>query len=847
MNDLAADLSRSLDADNPWPGLMPFTEATQAFFHGRDAEAAELLRRVRRERLTILFGQSGLGKTSLLCAGLFPRLRAADFLPVYIRLDWTTAQITPVAQIKQALAENLAEHGVDGRAPRPVETLWGYFHDKETEFWSRRNRLITPVLVFDQFEEIFTLGQGVASAETLDDLAALIENRPAESLRRALDDDPEAATRYDFAKDNCKVILALREDFLPELEGLRRRMPSIMDNRMRLTRMDGRQARDAILASGGRLMAPGVAERVIAFVAASRGRAEEEPVGDTELAKLEIEPALLSIVCSELNNKRIRLGQAQITADLLEGAQQEIVGQFYETSLAGIDPALKLFIEEQLLTAEGYRGTRPLAEALREPSVTRADIDTLVARRLLRIEERFGTQWVELTHDLLAGVIRQRRDLRREQTEAEALIQAERERAERAEAEAARERAEREAQTTLARKAAESEQTARRLVRRTRMALAAVGVLLIAVAAVGFFAYERAEEAARSYALALAAARGSVDIVDSHYKTGEIGTEAAKSLLDGASATFAELPSGRESVDTTRSRIKLFSKLAETYRSFGDLTAALTAAQTERKLAGPLAQAGPDGARDLADGHSQIGETLQSQGDLAGAVMEFEAALATLEPVAAKDHASSELQHDLATGHDQLGNALHYQGDLAGSLGNYKAALAIMEQLAANDPSKALWRNELATAHADIGAAVKDQGDLRGAIEEFQAGLAIRMQLVTTDPTNAQWQQDLVLSHRQVSAALSARGDLASASSEAQAALTLASQLAEKDPANDSWQLRLVDSHGTLGSVKEVRGDVTGALQEYRAGLAISEALAAKGPSQHRVAGKTRNQPRDDR
>ena len=222
MNDIAADLNRSLDADNPWPGLMPFTEATQAFFHGRDAEAAELLRRARRQCLTILFGQSGLGKASLLCAGLFPRLRAADFLPVYLRLDWTTAQISPVAQIKQALAENLAEHGVEGRPPRTDETLWGYFHDKETEFWSRRNRLITPVLVFDQFEEIFTVGQGPASAETLDELAALIENRAPDSVRSALDADPEAATRYDFAKESCKVILALREDFLPDLEGLRR-------------------------------------------------------------------------------------------------------------------------------------------------------------------------------------------------------------------------------------------------------------------------------------------------------------------------------------------------------------------------------------------------------------------------------------------------------------------------------------------------------------------------------------------------------------------------------------------------------------------------------------------------
>jgi hypothetical protein len=419
-------MTRNLDAENPWPGLMSFTEATQAYFHGRDDEAAELLRRVRRERLTIFFGPSGLGKTSLLCAGLFPRLRAADFLPVYIRLDWMSEQISPVAQIKQALAHNLTEYGVEGRPPDSDETLWAYFHDKETEFWSRRNRLITLVLVFDQFEEIFTLGDRVASAEAaLDELAGLVKNRPPASVRSALEDDPEAARRYDFGKEGCRVILALREDFLPDLEGLRRQMPSIMDNRMRLTRMDGQQARDVIRVSGGHLIAAGVAEKIIAFVAERRH-------GSEELAGFEIEPALLSIVCRELNNKRIRLGQAQITPDLLEGAQQEIVAEFYVSSFAGIDPAVRLFIEEQLLTSEGYRDSRPLADALRELGVTSADIDLLVDRRLLRVEERFGTQWVELTHDLLTGVIRQQRDLRREQSravrEAEERAQAERER-----------------------------------------------------------------------------------------------------------------------------------------------------------------------------------------------------------------------------------------------------------------------------------------------------------------------------------------------------------------------------------------------------------------------------------
>jgi hypothetical protein len=195
---------------------------------------------------------------------------------------------------------------------------------------------------------------------------------------------------------------------------------------------------------------------------------------------------------SGLNNKRLRLGQAQITADLLEGAQQEIVAEFYTSSLAGIEPAMRLFIEEQLLTAEGYRDSRPLADAVGQPGVTRTDIDKLVARRLLRIEDRFGTQWVELTHDLLTGVIRQQRDLQRERSlaakEAEERAQAERERAEHAEAAVLQEKAEREAQERLARDAAERERVARQLLRRFRIALTATVILFVLAVGAGGWA-----------------------------------------------------------------------------------------------------------------------------------------------------------------------------------------------------------------------------------------------------------------------------------------------------------------------------------------------------------------------
>ncbi len=67
--------SSTIDAQHPWLGLDSFTEETRAYFYGRDEEVAELARRVQRKLLTILFGQSGLGKTSILRAGIVPRLR----------------------------------------------------------------------------------------------------------------------------------------------------------------------------------------------------------------------------------------------------------------------------------------------------------------------------------------------------------------------------------------------------------------------------------------------------------------------------------------------------------------------------------------------------------------------------------------------------------------------------------------------------------------------------------------------------------------------------------------------------------------------------------------------------
>src|SRR4051794_35554806 len=167
-----------VDEQNPWPGLSAFDEAAQRFFNGRREESAALRRLVMHAPLTVLFGASGLGKTSLVQAGLFPLLRK-DVLPVYVRLDFTDSATPLIDQVKAALLAEIGRRQVDAPEMRPTETLWDFLHRPGLEFWSPQNQLLTPLFVFDQFEEVFTLGAAhFPAVERLrTDLADLIENR----------------------------------------------------------------------------------------------------------------------------------------------------------------------------------------------------------------------------------------------------------------------------------------------------------------------------------------------------------------------------------------------------------------------------------------------------------------------------------------------------------------------------------------------------------------------------------------------------------------------------------------------------------------------------------------------
>src|SRR5436305_1417986 len=124
-----------LDREHPWPGLVSFSEADHSFFFGREREVAELARVIRQKTVTVFFGKSGLGKSSILRAGVSPLLRESEFIPVYIRLNHDEAAPPLEDQVEISIEEVLAREKIEAAKPVRSQTLWEYFHKKESDWW----------------------------------------------------------------------------------------------------------------------------------------------------------------------------------------------------------------------------------------------------------------------------------------------------------------------------------------------------------------------------------------------------------------------------------------------------------------------------------------------------------------------------------------------------------------------------------------------------------------------------------------------------------------------------------------------------------------------------------------
>ncbi|MBI4623888.1 MAG: hypothetical protein HY736_11820 [Verrucomicrobia bacterium] len=667
----------AVDAANPWLGLASFTEETRSFFHGRDEEVAELSRRVQRKLLTVLFGQSGHGKTSLLRAGLVPRLRPEGFCPVYVRLDYAPSSPPPTEQIKQAVFRGTAEAGTWTKvgASVPGESLWEFLHHRDDVLKNAAGRTLTPLLIFDQFEEIFTLAQtdatGRARAQAfLTDLADLVENRPPAALEARIESDEADAARFDFTRADYRILVTLREDYLAHLEGLKNLMPSVTQNRVRLARMTGAEALDAVLKPGAGLVTEDVARSIVLFVS-----------GATDLAHAEVEPSLLSLVCRELNETRRARDHATISADLLAGSRDTILSEFYERTLADEPPGVRRFIEDELLTDSGYRES--IAEERVKKGFAAAGapppaLGTLVDRRLLRVEERLDVRRVELTHDVLCSVAMASRSLRHEREAKEAAVR------------------------LLEETRAKAEASRRALLRARFFTAVCAALALVAVisAIYGYIGQRRAQETRRLAESSRGEAEKLVgfllaDFYDELAPTGRL--EIVGRLAQQAVAYYDGLPAALRTPETERNRAMALVRQAGVLGLQGDN------AQAESILKGAIAdfeklRAGGDTSEEATIGLSLAlgyrGRIGVNVGRPEAGVADLSRAVTLLRPVATAPGSSRRARQEFAN----LLNTWSHQQAKEDGIASCEEARGILAGLGALDLSDLA----AASAYGDI-------------------------------------------------------------------------------------------------------------------------------------------------
>lgn len=202
-----------VSSPSPFKFLSPYTAADQDIFFGREEEIESLYRMIFQTNLILVYGQSGTGKTSLIQCGLASRLAPTDWLEVQVRRKQDINQSLNLALSKAAQTPLSGDMSL----PEKVESLFlDYFR---------------PVfLVFDQFEELFILGDEKEQNAFFAQIKALSE-----------------------ANLNCKLIFVMREEYLAHLYRFEQYVPQLFDKRLRVEAMSAANARRVILGSCERM------------------------------------------------------------------------------------------------------------------------------------------------------------------------------------------------------------------------------------------------------------------------------------------------------------------------------------------------------------------------------------------------------------------------------------------------------------------------------------------------------------------------------------------------------------------------------------------------------------------
>lgn len=401
-----------------YPGSRPFNSQEQNLFFGRNTHIRELKKTIQLNKITVLYGPSGLGKSSLIQAGLVPQVQEKYvIIPVRFNNYINKLSLDPLSTFERRIDELPLDLSVFDKIESEKISIWQKLKSIQQSIGLERKILI----VFDQFEELFTYPKGIDEFSlTLSDL--LSSKMPkvfSEKLEQLIEDDPYALTDEDWDSLShsldLRILISIRSDRMSLLDRISQQISTILSNRYELSPLSEVHAREAIMLpaqmGGKQFRSPAFAyeesalEKLITYLSKNH----TEP----------IESFQLQILCQHIEENLAHFGETPSEAESLwivkadKLPKLEVISQnYYEEQLGKIEPETarrkaKLLIEEGLILEEEERRLSLDEGHIRTLYEIDGDLlDKLVATHIVRREPNsLGGFSYELSHDTLVAPI----------------------------------------------------------------------------------------------------------------------------------------------------------------------------------------------------------------------------------------------------------------------------------------------------------------------------------------------------------------------------------------------------------------------------------------------------------
>jgi Leucine-rich repeat (LRR) protein len=410
-----------------YPGVRPFDIYDSNRFFGRDEELARLCENIEFEKLLILHGKSGYGKSSIIKAGVIPNFsnkgKSNSFKTIYLSLkeknDDPVNLISNHPSLKAIpIDNNFSEIEKIGLTQN---LLWW-------EFKKRQNSADKYCLFLDQFEDFFSIDYSDQKrkdfARSLADLL-YIDNPP--ELRKKWKDLPQNIKGYTIKPLEIKIIIIIRSDKISELDFFKPILGDKINRRFELGPLKRDQAIKAIV-KPARLQDPSFNSPPFEYAESGINKIMEELTKSSNSRKInneEIEAFQLQIICEHIENKvrneEIRDIDGNGLPDITESEipdMKDLYENYYKIKLDLIPDNLRkdaqILIEEKLVAedAESGIGIRKSVDKLDLNKYGEGLLDTLEDAYLIRREKNtLGGYNYELCHDtLIAPVLKVKKE-----------------------------------------------------------------------------------------------------------------------------------------------------------------------------------------------------------------------------------------------------------------------------------------------------------------------------------------------------------------------------------------------------------------------------------------------------